>query len=879
MIRRILVILFTGYLLILSSLQLYAQKADTLFTHADSVHAPIIDTNASKVVVDTTKPSTSPVTTSKGGHYEITGIIRDKNNGEGIPFSTVFIPKSPIGTPTDLDGKFTLSFDNPPNDTIRIQALGYNTYNRILDRSKHQTTYYIDLERSAASLTEVVIHAGEDPALVLLKKIIKHKSDNNPDKLDNYTYEAYNKMEADLDNLTKEQFEKIPFAKNFSFIYNNVDSVSESVPYLPFYLIETLSDYYYQTNPKKTREFIKANILKGFKNETITQYLGSLYQNVNIYNNFIPIFDKRFVSPISNAGALYYRYKIKDTQVVYGHNVILVQFSPKRPTENCFYGDFWVVDTSYAIQRASLEISKDANIDWVKRVSIYQEYKPLNDSMWFYCKDKFIADFTLPFSAKLPGFIGRKTTTYKNVRVNDTSISNVINNPEVKTDVTVADSARHASDEYWAQARHDTLSKNEKAIYAMVDTLNKMPLFISYKNTIKFIFTGIKEFGPIEIGPYWNMFSRNPIEGDRFRITVGTTPQLFKNLYLKTYLAYGTKDEEFKYSASAYWLIKRLPDPRVYLNLVYTHDIDRSSNYYEQGTADNIFNLAARKHNVPFKLAFCDEARLEFYKEYYSGFSHLLTLQHKEFKPFAPLPADGIFFDSKGNPSNKIVNTETSIRFRYAYKEKYVENRYRRISLGSRYPITELRIGVGIKGVMNDNYDYQRVSLRVFNTVKIPPLGSLQYNIFAGKYFGTLPYPLLEIHPGNEFYYYNKFAFEMMNRYEFISDQYVGVHLEHDIGGGIFNYIPLLHKLKFRQFWTAKAIVGSVSDANRTLNFDKGYIFRSLEGNPYVELGTGVTNIFQFFRIDFVWRVTPKPLPTENKDRYFGIFGSVQIQF
>jgi hypothetical protein len=191
----------------------------------------------------------------------------------------------------------------------------------------------------------------------------------------------------------------------------------------------------------------------------------------------------------------------------------------------------------------------------------------------------------------------------------------------------------------------------------------------------------------------------------------------------------------------------------------------------------------------------------------------------------------------------------------------------------------ELRASLGLRDVWASGYDYKKVSLSISDNMKIAPFGSIYFNFFGGKVFGTLPYPLLEVHPGNEFYYYNRHAFNMMNRYEFISDQYAGFNFEHTIGGGIFNYIPLLKKAKLRQFWTAKGIIGSLSDENRALNLNKGYEFRSLENNPYIEVGTGVENILQLFRLDFVWRVTPKPLASEEKSRYFGIFGSVKFNF
>lgn len=832
---------------------------------------------------DTTQTDTSRASSSQvyGGSYEIKGVIKDKNTGEGIPFATIFFPRSPVGEPADLDGNFTLKFPTPPNDTLRVQALGYAVYNRVFDRSKHQQVLTIELDRSANMLGEVVVHGGEDPALILLKNIIRHKPENNPDRLNNYKYEVYNKLEVDLERLSKKQFEKlpIPMMKKFSFIYDNLDTSSEEQPFLPFYLTETISDYYYQKEPKKTKEFIRANQLKGIKNESVTQFLGSMYQNVNAYDNFIPVFDKQFVSPISNAGAIYYKYKIKDTQQAYGHNVILVQFAPRRNGENCFYGDFWVVDSVFAIQRVSMEVPKDANINWVSRVSLYQEYAPVGDTQWFCIKDKFIANFVAPYNAKLPGFIGRKSTIYRDISINDTSVAKVVNDPKLKLDVIVSDTARQVDDRFWEQNRPEGLSKNERAIYRMVDTLEHMPLFVKYKNMIRFFTTGVVDIGPVELGPYWYVYSSNPIEGQRFRFSMGTTPVLFRDIYLNGYVAYGTRDERFKYKAGGLWLLQREPKPRSYIYASYTHDVDRSTNYYDEVSTDNIFSTIARKTYIPWKLAFTDEARVEYFKSYYSGFSHQLTLLHKEFDPYDPLPSVGIFIDKDGKPASSIVNTEANIRLRFAYKEKFLTGNYYRVSLGSDYPIVEARYGIGLKGVLNSGYDYQKVSLSVSDRVKISPLGSIYYNVFAGKYFGTLPYPLLEIHPGNEFYYYNKYAFNMMNRYEFISDQYAGFNIEHTIGGGVFNYIPYLKKLKLRQFWTAKGLIGSLTDQNKALNLDKGYPFRTLEGSPYIELGTGVENILQLFRIDFVWRVTPKALPDEPKEKYFGIFGSVRFNF
>ncbi len=813
--------------------------------------------------------------------YEISGIVKDKATGEGVPFATVFFPGSDVGTPADLDGRFSLPFTRPPGDTLRVTAIGYSTWNRRINLSVNpRPVLTIEIARETSELSEFVFRAGEDPAIVLLKKIIAAKPSNNPDRLDNYKYQVYNKLEVDIRNLSRKQFERlpVPMIKQFGFIYNNLDSTSEKTPFLPFFLTETLSDYYFQRSPKKTREFIRATQVKGVQNESVDQFLGSSYQNVNAYNNFIPVFDKSFVSPISNNGAFYYKYRIKDTQMAYGHPVILVEFRPRRDGENCFFGDFWVVDSVFAIQRISMEVPKNANINFVSRVSLYQESAPVADSMWFTVKEKFVADFNLPYTPKLPGFIGRKTTNYSRIVANSDSVTTVLSNPEYRKDVIVTDTARFHDEEFWNAARPDTLSKNERAIYAMVDTLNALPVFQRFKRTLQFLFGGYLRVGPVDIGPYYNLYSTNQVEGSRFRLGLATNQRLFKDLRLAGYGAYGTKDQKFKYYGEAFWITNR--KQRTYLFASYRHDVDRSNNYYDnQVTADNIFANIGRKAGVPFKLAFVDDARFEYYQQYYNGFSHMVALQHRKFDPYDPLPSAGIFMDEDGRNQDYVVSSEVGLRLRYAFREEFIESHYFRQSLGSKYPIVELRGSLGLKGVLGSGYQYQKASVSVSDNVRISPLGSIYYNLFAGQVFGTVPYPLLEVHPGNEFHYYTRQAFNMMTRYEFISDRYAGFNFEHSIGGGIFNYIPYLKKARLRQFWTAKGIVGSLNDENTKLNLTKDYTFRTLEGSPYMEVGTGIENILQLFRIDFIWRVTPKPLATEERSKYFGIFGSVRFKF
>lgn len=810
--------------------------------------------------------------------FKVSGVVRDAHSQEIIPFATIWFVGTNTGIVSNEAGKYTFELSSIPADSLQVRVMGYNLLALPVNKNVSEQIIDFEITRSDVSLKTYEIKANVNFALILLKQIIRQKPFNNYNKLDNYKYEVYNKLELDVKNLNKDKISKNRFTKPFAFIFDNVDSTSETKPFLPVFLTESLSDYYYQRSPKKVKEVIKASRTSGIDNQSVVKFLGGMYQNLNVYDNFMPVFDKQFVSPVNNNGAFYYDYKIADTQYVSGQRFIKLNFAPKRKGENTFIGDLWVQDSTYAIRKTTLSVPNDANINFIRKISLVQEFKQLADSSWFLAKDKFIADFWAP--APRPGktieFIGRKTTTYESIITNDTAATNIFTNKNFQQNVTVLENAANKQDTFWAKNRHDSLSKNEVGIYQMVDSLQKMPLFQRYSNTIRFLATGYKPLGPIELGPYYYLFSKNKLEGFRLRMDLGTTPQFNKNIYLYGYLAYGFDDHVYKGKILALWLLKK--HPRTYLYGAYTKDLDNGTKYYDEVGSDNIFTLAIRKSGIPQKFLMVEEKRIEFFKEYYSGFSYQLSLAHKNFHPFEPLPTN-LHFPKTAAGNDPMVNTEMELKIRYAFQEKFLEGNYYRVSLGSKYPITELRYAFGIPGVMNSGNRYQKMVMSISDYVKLPPFGTLYYNLFAGKIFGTLPYTMLEVHPGNEIYYYNKYAFNMMNRFEFISDQYAGFNIEHTIGNGIFGYIPLIKKLKLRQFWTAKGIIGALSEENKQLNFVAGYPFRTLHGSPYLEVGTGIENIFRFLRIDFVWRVAPGTIPDDSYKRRFGVFGSFRLQF
>lgn len=811
------------------------------------------------------------------------GIIQDAHSGERIPFASMQFKAEGTGRLSDSAGGFVFRFNDWPKDTLVITYVGYQDFKLAFDSTLLQKAKNgvidITILMERGKFDAVVVTRKIDRGLLMWKRIVRHKPKNDRYRFNNFSYELYNKLEIDIKNVQKDKFKKLPFIKRFDFILDNIDTTEEGNTFLPVYLTEAISDYYYQKSPKRRREVFKGTKTMGVSNESISKFLGGMDQNVNFYSNFIPVFDKEFVSPISDNGDNFYNYKVLDTQYVNGRRLIHFFFVPKHKGQATFEGDCWIHDTTFAVQKMNLRLSKDANINYVDKLSLIQEYSMLNDSTWFLTRDKFVVDLSLLSGEKHLAAIGRKTTTYKNIIINDTSVLAELDKNRLIEETILPKEVNKKEDTFWTAARHEELTKTEATIYKTIDTLMKLPAFKRTVKQVNFLATGYLDIGNYQIGPWYNWIFNNVQEGLRLRWDLGTNRFFSKKVILHGYLAYGFGDKQFKYEADAMYLFKK--EPRASIFVKYQKDIDYGQQYLDELSDDNIFALAIRKNGVPIKFLKTELMQVNLFKEWHNGFSIQLGGLKKEYEPLRNLPAKEIFLNGSNGAKGEPLNTfEASVQLRFAYLEKFVENTFYRYSLGSDYPILTFKYTRGLSGVFNSNYDYTKINGSISDYMKISPYGTVYYNLFAGRTYGTLPFMLLDVAPGNEIYYYNKYAFSLMNRWQYLHDRYIGFNFEHNVGNGLFRFVPFTRKWKWRQFYTVKGLWGKLSDENKALNMPAGsdYIFESLDGKTYLEAGTGIDNIFKLLRVDFVWRVFPRPLP-EQKNQRFGVFGSFRLAF
>ncbi len=798
----------------------------------------------------------------------ISGVIKDFHSEEKVPFASVTFKGTSIGGLSDSAGFFSFQVPDWPSDSLLVTCVGYQPYTFALPANKDSLLLEIPLERGTFN-NDVRVKVKVNKGLLVWRKIVQNKPRNDRYRFQNFSYELYNKLELDIKNMNFRRITRFKPLRGIGDIINQHIDSTEEQKYLPAYLTEALSDYYYQKKPLKRREIIKAVNTNGVRNESMIKFLGGMDQVINVYNNFIPVFDKQFVSPASDNGDIYYNYNVIDTQQIGNHRYFHLVFAPRRKGTNTFEGDCWVHVGSFAIQRMNLRLGKEANINFLENLSLIQEYTLINDSTWFLSKDKFVADVS-PAGKVVPGLIGRKTTTYRNVVVNDSTVLQELAKNKRLEEVITLEGAAYKPREFWDTARHEELSRTEKGIIHMIDTLTNAPSFKRLTKQLTFLATGYFNVGNLQFGSAYNWFTGNGWEGFRMRFDLASNRHFDKKWWWHGYLAYGFGDRRFKGKGEVFYLPKK--DPRQYFFASYVNDLDFGQNYYGEVSQDNIFALAIRKQGIPIKFLKVEEKRLEFFNETRSGFSTLLAMTHKQYTPLRNLPPKDSFAIPGASP---LTTAEIALRLRFAYLEKFLESTFFRTSLGSPYPIVELTVAQGVSGILRSGYNYTKLSGSVSDYISIPPLGNISFQVYGGKTFGTLPYVLLDIAPGNELYYYNKYAFNMMNRFEFIHDQFAGINFEHNIGNGIFRLIP---KLKFRQFYTVKTLWGSLNEKNRELNFVDGHNFQTLDGKTYLEVGTGIDNILRFIRIDCVWRLLPQSNIKEATKR-FGVFGSFRLTF
>lgn len=783
----------------------------------------------------------------------VSGTVIDKTTKEPLPFINIIFKGTSIGTSTDTLGIFSFE-GSTRSDSIVVSGVGYKK--QILPVKSNQTQRIdIYLESDQLNLKEIVVKPGRNPAFRIMDKIVENKSQNRVSTLTEYEWQEYEKFQIFFGNYSKKFTDRKQFS-DYKFIFEHADSTADGKPLLPIYMSESIKARYFSSTHKLDQKISLATKQTGESYEQLTAIANRMVENVNVYDNFFLVLDKSFISPINDNYQLYYKYYLEDSLYLNGQKCFQIRFVPKWKEDLAFSGTMFIHDTTFAIKKVDLQINNEINLNYVKDFKVKQEFVNVNNK-WVQKKFETYATISPIKRKQSEEFTVHRVSSYKDI---------VLDEPEkIRSDHASALKIKPigADEEYWKNARHDTLSSKEKYSYMIADTINYVPAIKKLKKAAIAFASGYIELGKISIGQIHTFYSFNLIEQDRYKFGMKTNKHFSKQLQFGGYIAYGSSDERTKYGGNILYVPVK-GDKRLSIGASYTYDLAQMGISKNHIQLDNILTSLTRTSTLG-RLTFNSTSELFIEKYWNKGLGTRLGFVNSEIRPLGVLSFNKMI-DTSANvvqQLNKITTTEIQFSTRISFQEDVFNTEFKRTSLGSKYPILELGLNVGVKGLLNADYDYQKVKLNLKGKLRLNPLGYTQYNLEGGKTFGNVPYLLTDLHPGNQTLVYDQEAFNLMKYFEFASNEYVSLHLDHHFEGFFLNKIPGVKKAQLREVVSARGVVGNLNDHIKTqmiLPTGLGDV-----SQPYVECSAGLENIFKVVRIDYIWRVTKKsPVYTEN---------------
>ena len=848
---------------------------------------------------------------------QIKGVVTDSETGDPIPYLNVYYDGKGVGTITDIDGQYTISV-HPGWTKLTFSMVGYGTE----VRNVSVNTKKLDVKmKPDLVLDEVIVKPKKEkysrknnPAVEMMKKVIAAKKLNDLGVNDFYHYNKYQKITFSLNNITTDSLRESNLFKKYPFFRDQVEVCEVTGKnILPISVDETVTEKLYRKEPHDEKTIVKGINSTGVNElfntgDMLSTVLKDVFQDINIYQDRFRFLQYPFDSPISNAGINFYKYYIMDTVMVEREKCFHLTFVPNNSQDFGFTGHLYILaDSTYRVNKCVMNLPKKTDINFVDNMIIEQKFGQLSTGEWVLMEDDMLCEMS--YLKKLLGsFQVRRQTRYS-----DFGFDEIPAKIFKKKGAEIKDvNAMMRDDSFWKEYRPTELTKSEDNMDSFVDNLSKIKgfkyiMFVAKAFIENFVETGVKgKPSKVDIGPINTMISSNYIDGLRLRASAQTTANLNPHLFLRGYYAYGFKDEKSKYKAEVeYSFNKKEYLPREYpinsLTVSYSYDNMLPSDKFMGTDKDNVF--------TSFKVTTVDQynyertASVKYELEKESGLKTTLMLKHTN------LEACGKLFYRTMAQENQLqqalatgeltgtdwvrspYNTrdfslaEATLAFRYAPGETFVNTKQRRLPINLDAPVFTLQHTLGLKGILGSDYTDNMTEISLYKRWWLSSWGNIDTSIKGGIQWNKVPFPLLIMPAANLSYIIQNETFNLINNMEFLNDRYASLDVSWNLQGKIFNRIPLLKKLKWREFIGIKCLWGTLTDKNNPLlpqnandselmlfpgHYDAAGNFHTSSyvmdpKKPYVEVSAGIHNIFKLLHVEYVRRLNYNELPTASK--------------
>lgn len=833
-----------------------------------------------------------------GLHAQFYGQVLDAATGEPIPFATVKYIGTSEGRSTDLDGNFVLPIlDN--YDKFEITFLGYKNVTVTVPRGRQEVRgQIIKMYSNDILLGEVVVKKSKikysrknNPAVDLMRKVIANKKLSDIKEKDFYRFDKYEKK---------------------TFSYNDIKGtkdtlLSEICPetgklIIPIMVEETASEENYRKDPKTVKTTIKAQRSDGFQSmlssgDMLTTYVKDIFTDVDIYKDNVRLLQHPFISPISTNEAIgFYHYYIQDTIMVDDERCIDVAFLPNNTQDFGFAGHLYITDDNLnQVKRAVINVPKNTGVNFVDNLMVIQDFMTLPTGERVIKVDNMIVELSGLYGAIK--FQCQRYSQYSNYDFSPITDKKAFKSPQiarVMTDATLKDST------YWASIRPVQLSNAENHLGNGVDKINE-----DLGGFWKFLLTAVVENSveltpkpnKIDLIPLNSIISHNDIDGMRYQLPLQTTANLLPNLFVRGYGAYGAKDKKWKYKAEVEYSFNKKKYmahefPRRSIIASYMYDDMSPVDKFAGTSKDNMYS--SFKTSKVDQMMYVNDFKLKYQYETNNFITWSATIDHSKLTPTGKL----IYMRNVDETLlSHIKTSDIKFGFRYAPGETFINSKQQRQHINKDAPIFTLDHTMGVDGFLGGQYNYNMTEATIFKKFWLPgACGSIETYLKGGVQWNKVPFPMLFTPQSNLSYFvqFDSWSFNMLRNMEFLNDRYVSLLVNWSFDGKILNRVPLLKKMKLREYVGFKMLYGHLTDKNNpfvSTNDNDLFRFPTRDGNytsfvmgnkPYMELSVGISNIFKIFTVQYVRRLNYTDLPAVpggDKLKKNGIRFAVDFKF
>lgn len=824
---------------------------------------------------------------------KITGTVTDKETGEPLGWVQVYYQdQRGSGIPTNMDGKYSIPYRK--GKILCFAMMGYETQTFNIDKLR---TINVSLSSKTQDIKEVEITQKKtrysrknNPAVELMKKVIAARKKTDLHEKDYFSYNKYQKLTFGLNEVTDKIFQEGKF-KRMPFLKEHVEVCPETGKLiLPLTVNETVSQHIYRKDPKDEKDIItgiRSNGVNELFNtgEVLNTLIKDCFTDVDIYKNEIRLLQYQFISPISTTSAIrFYRYFIADTVLVNRQKCIKVDFTPNNPQDFGFAGSLYILaDSSWQVKKVEMGIPQRSDVNFVEQMNIIQEYNQLPSGEYVLTDDKMIVQLVVVKS--LQKFQVERTTKYKDYSFAALDDKIFKFRGKQKTDP----SAMMKSEDFWKENRPEQLTKSEGRMNEFIKRLESIKgfnfvLFVAkafIENHVE-VTADPEKPSPVDIGPINTIITHNFVEGLRLRASAQTTANLNPHIFAKGYVAYGFGDQRWKGMGElTYSFNKKAYLPREFpvhnLTFSYARDVMSPSDKFLPTDKDNVF--ISFKWTTVDHMQYYERYTLNYDKEWENGLRFNLRMKRETDQPTGALfyqPLNGNSVPDRNTQSylKEITTTDATVGITYQPGATWVNSKQRRLQTNQDAPILGLEHTTGLK-LLGGEYTYNFTEATLYKRLWLRSWGRMDFYAKGGVQWNKVPFPLLIMPPANLSYIIEDHTFHLIDNMEFLNDRYASLMFSWDMNGKIFNRIPLIKRLKWREFIGCNVLWGTLTDKNNPFleqnrndselfffpgNFheDGSFEYNSRLMNrkvPYVELVFGIHNIFKIFHIEYVRRL------------------------